>query len=268
MKLFAKCIQATSPAGFIHAQHHAAGVYRRAGHVRRNGGHVAGITGHVRPEYSLKGRRRLFAIETMLRIHFMQQCFCISDPTLEDASHDIAIYCEPVRLDSAVTRLPNERTNLRSRHLIDGHVLCPLIWATIEATLAAKGLMLKIGGAVDDTLITAPSSSKSAPVVGLGMWPCARSSAGGLEKPDQLKASVPAKVEHPFWVIDRQFGFVMMRHRRLVKNTAQLKTLFALSTLWMVGKRLLQGGLNTTRSYKPTMLYGGIAHDRRNSRSR
>ena len=67
MRLFAKCIEATSRAGFIHAQHHAGGIYRRAGHVRRNGGHdvgippvtftgivdhVPGITGHVGPEYS------------------------------------------------------------------------------------------------------------------------------------------------------------------------------------------------------------------------
>ena len=43
MKLFAKCIEATSRAGFIHAQHRAGGIDRRAGHVRRNGGHVAGI---------------------------------------------------------------------------------------------------------------------------------------------------------------------------------------------------------------------------------
>ncbi len=61
MKLFAKCIEATSPAGFIHAQHHAGGICRRAGHVAGipavtfTGivGHVAGITGHVRPEYSV-----------------------------------------------------------------------------------------------------------------------------------------------------------------------------------------------------------------------
>ena len=59
MKLFAKCIEATSRAGFVHAQHHAGGIYRRAGHVRRNGGHVAGITGHVRPEYADDEQKQL-----------------------------------------------------------------------------------------------------------------------------------------------------------------------------------------------------------------
>lgn len=61
------------------------------------------------------------------------------------------------------------------------------------------------------------------------------------DKIEKLKASVRAKVEHPFRVIKRQFGFVMVRYRGLAKNTAQLKTLFALSNLWMARKRILQG---------------------------
>ena len=40
-----------------------------------------------------------------------------------------------------------------------------------------------------------------------------------------------AKVEHPFRVVKRQFGFVKTRFRGLAKNTAQLVTLFALSNL-------------------------------------
>ena len=57
---------------------------------------------------------------------------------------------------------------------------------------------------------------------------------------EKLKASVRAKVEHPFRVIKRQFGFVKVRYRGLAKNTAQLHTLFALSNLWMVRKRVIQ----------------------------
>jgi len=62
-----------------------------------------------------------------------------------------------------------------------------------------------------------------------------------LEKLEHLKASIRAKVEHPFRVIQRQFGFVMVRYRGLAKNTANLMTLFALSNLWMARRRLLQG---------------------------
>ena len=61
------------------------------------------------------------------------------------------------------------------------------------------------------------------------------------EQAEKLKASVRAKVEHPFRVIKRQFGHVKVRYRGLAKNTAQLMTLFALSNIWMVRKTLLQG---------------------------
>ena len=62
-----------------------------------------------------------------------------------------------------------------------------------------------------------------------------------LDKLEHVKASIRAKVEHPFRVIKRQFGHVKVRYRGLAKNTAQLHTLFALSNLWMARHRLLQG---------------------------
>ncbi|MCC5088413.1 IS5 family transposase [Xanthomonas campestris] len=56
---------------------------------------------------------------------------------------------------------------------------------------------------------------------------------------EHFKASVRAKVEHPFRVIKRQFGYTKVRYRGLAKNTAQVLTLFALSNLWMVRRQLL-----------------------------
>ncbi|WHZ11509.1 MAG: Mobile element protein [Burkholderiaceae bacterium] len=61
-----------------------------------------------------------------------------------------------------------------------------------------------------------------------------------LDKLEHVKASIRAKVEHPFRVIKRQFGYVKVRYRGLAKNTAQLYTLFALSNLWMVRRTLLK----------------------------
>ena len=58
-------------------------------------------------------------------------------------------------------------------------------------------------------------------------------------KIEKAKAQVRAKVEHPFRVIKRQFGYVKTRFRGLRKNTAQLVTLFALSNLWMARRHLL-----------------------------
>ncbi|AZE50348.1 Mobile element protein [Pseudomonas chlororaphis] len=56
---------------------------------------------------------------------------------------------------------------------------------------------------------------------------------------EKVKAQARAKVEHPFRVIKRQFGYVKTRFRGLAKNTAQLTTLFALSNLWMARRQLL-----------------------------
>ena len=60
-----------------------------------------------------------------------------------------------------------------------------------------------------------------------------------LQKQEHRKASVRAKVEHPFRVIKRQFGLVKVRFRGLQKNTAHLLTLFALSNLWMARRTLM-----------------------------
>jgi IS5 family transposase len=60
-----------------------------------------------------------------------------------------------------------------------------------------------------------------------------------VQKAEHRKASVRAKVEHPFRVIKRQFGLVKVRFRGLAKNTAHVVTLFALSNLWMARKKLM-----------------------------
>ena len=269
--------------------------------------------------------RPAFALLTMLRIHFMQQWFGLSDPAMEEALHDVPLYREFAGLDAGVTRLPDETTILRFRHLLEAHALSLQIMATINATLAARGLMLKTGTVVDATLIAAPSSTKNASgerdpemhqtrkgnqwyfgmkahigvdaesglvhtvlgtaanvndvTQGHGLlhgaeaivfadtgyqgvdkrteatgvpWHVAlrpgkrraldkKTPRGALrDKIEKLKASVRAKVEHPFRVIKRQFGHTKVRYRGLAKNTQQLITLFALSNLWMARHRLLK----------------------------
>ena len=57
---------------------------------------------------------------------------------------------------------------------------------------------------------------------------------------EHFKASVRAKVEHPFRVVKRQFGYTKVRYRGLAKNAAQVLTLFALSNLWMARRQLMQ----------------------------
>ena len=288
---------------------------------------VALISPHA-PVVGSKGGRPPFGVETLLRIHFMQQWFTLSDPAMEEALHDVAIDCEFAQLDPGASRLPDESTILRFRHLLDVNDLALQIMATVNAMLTAKGLLLKAGTAVDATLIAAPSSTKNATgkrdpemhqtkkgnqwhfgmkahigvdadsglvhtVVGTAanvndvtqghallqgqeeeevvfadagyQGAMKRQQATGVqwqvamrpgkrkaldkgnpiealtEKIEKLKASVRAKLEHPFRVIKRQFGYVKVRYRGLKKNTAQLHTLFALSNLWMARERVIQG---------------------------
>jgi IS5 family transposase len=61
-----------------------------------------------------------------------------------------------------MTRLPDESTILRFRHLLESHGLPAPMLALIREILREKGLMLKAGSAVDATLISSPSSTKNA----------------------------------------------------------------------------------------------------------
>ncbi len=107
-----------------------------------------------------KRGRQPFAVEIMLRIHFMQQWFSLSDPAMEEALHDVPLYREFTGLDNWHTRLPDESTILRFRHLLEEHKLAEQMFQHINE-LAARGLLLKAGTAVDATLIAAPSSTKN-----------------------------------------------------------------------------------------------------------
>ena len=251
-----------------------------------------------------KRGRPPFPIETMLRIHFMQQWFTLSDPAMEEALHGMPLFREFAGLGWD-TRLPDESTILRFRHLLERHKLPEQIRTVVNELLRDKGLMLRTGTGVDATLISAPSSTKNASgqrdpemhqtkkgnqwhfgmkahigvdadsglVHGdetevladagyqgadkrpdakegvdwhVAMHPGKRRALDKtrtidrlIDQIERLKASIRAKVEHPFRVIKRQFGHVKVRYRGLKKNTAQLMTLFALSNLWMVRGKLL-----------------------------
>jgi IS5 family transposase len=59
-----------------------------------------------------------------------------------------------------------------------------------------------------------------------------------LERIEQLKASVRAKVEHPFHIVKNLFGHKKARYRGLAKIAAQLLTLFGLANLLIAKRRL------------------------------
>ena len=277
-----------------------------------------------------KTGRPPFATEVMLRIHLLQQFFGHSDPAMEEALHDIPLYREFAKLDAGITRLPDESTILRFRHMLEQNDLGAQILAAVNAKLIDRGLMLKTGTVVDATLIAAPSSTKNdkgerdpemhqtkkgnqwhfgmkahigvdadsglvhtvtttpanahdvtqahALLHGQEEVVFADSGYRGVEKRqeiqdkhagvdweiammpgkrkaldktkasqaltdriEKIKASIRAKVEHPFRVIKCQFGHRKTRYRGLAKNTSQLLVMFALFNLWMVRKRMIEG---------------------------
>jgi IS5 family transposase len=58
------------------------------------------------------------------------------------------------------------------------------------------------------------------------------------KKKNRSKSSVRAKVEHPFRILKRVFGFDKVRYRGLAKNHHRLCANFALVNLYMHRKRL------------------------------
>ena len=60
------------------------------------------------PAPGAKGGRPPFAVETMLRIHFLQQWFNLSDPAMEEALYDTPMFREFAGLDAGEDRLPDE----------------------------------------------------------------------------------------------------------------------------------------------------------------
>ena len=79
---------------------------------------LVGLIQPFAPVAGSQGGRPAFAVETMLRIHFLQQWFGLSDPAMEEALHDISLFCEFAKLDPGAMRLPDENTILRFRHLV------------------------------------------------------------------------------------------------------------------------------------------------------
>lgn len=116
----------------------------------------------IEPHYPKAGKgRRPWALETMLRLYFMQQWFNLSDPGMEDALYDIACMRSFAKLDLFDESMPDETTILRFRRLLERHQLTSAMMNAINDTLEQKGLLLKGGSMVDATIIHAPPSTKN-----------------------------------------------------------------------------------------------------------
>jgi len=113
------------------------------------------------PRTSSKGGRPPYPLETMLRVHLMQQWYDLSDPAMEDALIEVATMRRFAGIALITDRIPDETTILAFRHLLEQNGLGDQLFAAVKANLNANGMAMKQGTIIDATIIAAPSSTKN-----------------------------------------------------------------------------------------------------------
>lgn len=108
-----------------------------------------------------KGGRPPIGLGIMLRIHFLQQWFGLSDPGMEEKLYEVPSMCVFAGIDRSLMDVPDETTILNFRHLLEKHHLAQALFDCVKDLLTARGLLLMEGTLVDATLIDAPSSTKN-----------------------------------------------------------------------------------------------------------
>ncbi len=260
-------------------------------------------------------------IERMLRIHFLQHWFNLSDPAVEEALYDSRAMRTFVGIDLGREPAPDETTVCKFRHLLEAHNLGKQLFALIAEYLDENGMKVRTGTIVDATIIDAPTSTKNrrkerdpemhqtkkgqqwyfgmkahigvdsrtklihsvaatsanvhdsqvlpdllhgnetrvwgdSAYTGQGdaireQAPDARDftqKKGCRNRPlseeersrNRTKSKVRAKVEHPFLVLKRIFGFTRVRYRGLMKNANRLFVTCGLTNIYMARRDLLK----------------------------
>jgi len=121
------------------------------------------LTALIEPGYPKgKGVRPPYALETMLRIHVMQQWFALRDPAMAETLYDMQSMRQFAGLSLARDGIPDETIILNFRHLLEENKLAERFLEEINTMLAERGLLLKQGTIIDATFIEAPTSTKHA----------------------------------------------------------------------------------------------------------
>ena len=105
--------------------------------------------------------RRPVGIERMLRIHFIQHWFNLSDPAAEEALYDSRSLRRFVGIDLGREPVPDETTICKFRHLMEKHNLGDQLFHLVNQYLKENGLKVSRGTIVDASIISAPSSTKN-----------------------------------------------------------------------------------------------------------
>lgn len=260
-------------------------------------------------------------LERMLRIHFLQHWFNLSDPAVEEALYDSRAMRRFVDIDLGREPAPDETTVCKFRHLLEAHNLGDQLFVLINEYLQENGLKVSTGTIVDATIIDAPSSTKNkdgerdpemhqtrkghqwyfgmkghigvdsqtklihsvaataanvhdSQLLGdllhgdetrvwgdsayAGQGDVIREHAPNAKDfthqkgcrnrllsdadaaKNRTKSKVRAKVEHPFLVLKRIFGFNKVRYRGLDKNANRLFVACGLANLYLARRQLLR----------------------------
>ena len=265
--------------------------------------------------------RTAVGLKRMLRIHFLQHWFNLSDPAVEEALYDSRAMRKFVGIDLGREPAPDETTVCKFRDRLEAHHLGELLFDLMGQYLQENGLTVRTGTIVDATIIDAPSSTKNregkrdpemrstkkgnrwyfgmkahivvdsrsklihsvvataanvhdSRMLGellhgeetrvwgdsayAGQWEVMRAHAPNAKDYTQrkgcrhraltdversrnrTKSRVRAKVEHPFLILKRVFGFSKARYRGLAKNATRLFIACGLVNVYMARRFLLR----------------------------
>lgn len=117
--------------------------------------------GIIKPYYYTGERgNKPFELETMLRIHLLQNLYDLSDMGAMTEVIDSRAFSAFCGVDSS-NQIPDGDTIGRFRALLVKHGLQEKLFAQVVSLLEGKGLILKKGTIVDSTIVSAPSSTKN-----------------------------------------------------------------------------------------------------------
>ena len=124
-------------------------------------GRLVALIAPVYPRAGARGGRPPMALETMLRVYFLQNWYALSDPLAEETLYDSEAMRRFAGIELGDDRIPDETTILNFRHLLERHGLTEALFAAVNGHLADKGFSLRSGTLVDATIIAAPASTKN-----------------------------------------------------------------------------------------------------------
>lgn len=100
-------------------------------------------------------------MERMLRIHFLQRWYALSDPAVEEALYDLAAMRPFAGIDWGHEAAPDETTVRKFQHLLERRGLTAKLFATVSKYLKDKGMKASRATMVDAMIIAAAPSTKN-----------------------------------------------------------------------------------------------------------